>query len=606
MEGKGGLRKRIAIAVILGMSIILLSFGIVSYYIIQKNIEDSLNKKLTLGRLVRNNIDNIIKDNVNRLYDISLSGKVNLHDRDLKSEKEALSEAYRYSIFTDGTFLLDWSGDVKLTYPEKLKDRRLTLLSLESARRTLSTGRPVVSNIYATDIAKRKALFIMVPLKDTNGKYIGIAVGELDPTNAVFSSMLKLPDMQESAFIDIVDSNGMVIASSKPSRILRETGYHKFLSAALKEKKEQMITYRNIDPSDTNKTSVIAFVPLEMAPWGIVIKEPEQNVFGPAEQLKKTFFALGIIFVVTAFVLAVGISRSIVDPIKELIRAANQIANGELSKPTPPYGTDEIGALSHSFDTMRMKLAESLEKLKSHSADLEQRVLERTGQIREAQQKVEIMLKRVIDSEEEERKRVARELHDDILQDISVFLMRLDICKMHPEQITTAKIDDMRRHVEKTIDSIHDIIRNLRPSILDDLGLEAAIKWLLDKHLSERGIHYFLNIESVMDRRFDPQTEITLFRIVQESIVNIARHAGAGNVFVILKADDSSITADVEDDGAGFDVRSMLKYTTEDGRGLGLLGMKERASLLDGSLQICSSPGSGTRISVRLPLKHAG
>jgi len=105
-----------------------------------------------------------------------------------------------------------------------------------------------------------------------------------------------------------------------------------------------------------------------------------------------------------------------------------------------------------------------------------------------------------------------------------------------------------------------------------------------------------------MDERFDPRVEITLFRIIQEAIINIARHAKAENVIVVLRKLDHSVLVDIEDDGAGFDVHSMLRYTSDGGRGLGLLGMKERISLLDGKLEICSAPGSGTKISVRVPL----
>ena len=94
----------------LGMSIILLSFGVISYCIVQQRIEDSLNRKLAFGRLIRNNIDDIIKDNINRLYDVSLSGAVNLDDNDLSPERHALETAYRYSMFTDGIFLLDKNG----------------------------------------------------------------------------------------------------------------------------------------------------------------------------------------------------------------------------------------------------------------------------------------------------------------------------------------------------------------------------------------------------------------------------------------------------------------------------------------------------------------
>lgn len=299
MGTKGGLRKRIIIAVTLGMSIILMSFGIVSHHIIQRNIEDSLNKKLALARLIRNNIDNIIKENVNRLYDISLSGSVNLSDNDMNPERNALNTAYRYSIFTDGIFLLDKGGNVILNYPEKIKDINLNLLSIEPIDRIIATGKPVVSNIYVTEDARRKVLFVLVPLRDKNGNTVGIAGGEIDPTNPVFTNILRYTDIGKNTFIDIIDSNGIVIASSRPSRTLTYCDYKNFFNTIIRSKKERVATCHQCHDSGEKEksTNIIAFVPLEMAPWGISIQEPEDDIFAPSMKLKKTFAALGIIFI---------------------------------------------------------------------------------------------------------------------------------------------------------------------------------------------------------------------------------------------------------------------------------------------------------------------
>jgi signal transduction histidine kinase len=208
----------------------------------------------------------------------------------------------------------------------------------------------------------------------------------------------------------------------------------------------------------------------------------------------------------------------------------------------------------------------------------------------------------VISAQEEERKRIGRGLHDETMQQLSVLLMKLDTFNINKEHRPGAGVDQMRELVINTLAGIRNIIQNLRPSILDDLGLEAAIRWLLDRHLMGKGISCFINMsggESGM--RFDPGIEITLFRIIQEAIVNIARHSGAENVFVVLKADFNSVAVDIEDDGTGFDT-SLAMTQTEDGRGLGILGMKERAGLIEGELKVCSSPGCGTRISLKIPI----
>jgi signal transduction histidine kinase len=254
---------------------------------------------------------------------------------------------------------------------------------------------------------------------------------------------------------------------------------------------------------------------------------------------------------------------------------------------------------------MRVKLVESLEKLRRYNLELEKRVEERTRQINESQKRVTNLLKKVISTQEEERKRIARGLHDETIQELSAALMRIDMCKLYPEKVTSQKIDDVRNIVLRAWDGLVNIIQNLRPTLLDDLGMEAAIKRLLDMHLSEKGVQYFLTITGFADREISSEVKITLFRIIQEAIMNIARHANAGNVFFILKTNNDIISVDIEDDGDGFDAQSLLQqthYDAKDSRGLGLLGMRERASLIGGTLQIYSTPGCGTGINIKVPL----
>jgi signal transduction histidine kinase len=607
----GSLRKRITLTVITGISIILLTFSIASYYIIKKNIENSHNEKLAFARLIRNNIDNIIQDNINRLYDISISGKIDLRDNDFGPERDALRTAYRYSIFTDGVFLLDRDGNIILNYPAKIRDAAINVLSIEPISRILANNRPVVSNIYTLQPTGRKVMFVLVPLKDKQGNIAGVAGGEIDPTNPALTRMLGLTQMGKNISIDIVDLNGVIISSSDPSRILTQCNRDGFFTAIINEKRERVTTCHRCHVSgNTNRKQamILAFVPLDMAPWGISIQEPEEDVFTPASRLKRTFTALATIFIGTAFILTIGISRSIVDPLNDLIQGTDRISQGDLSKPIPLQGNDEIGILSQSFETMRLNLVESGERITKHALELETRVRERTCQINESQQRAETLLKKVISTQEDERKRIARELHDDTLQELSAALMRIDMCRLHPENITMEKVDHIHAIIGQALDGVVGIIQNLRPTLLDDLGLVPAIKSLLDMHLGENGINYFINTIGVADRRFRPETEITLFRIVQEAVSNTARHSRAENVFVMIKLEKNVVHVEIEDDGDGFDLNSLFLvgfHEAKDRRGLGLLGMKERVTLIGGRIEMCSCPGSGTRVDIRIPLREA-
>ena len=592
------MRRRITFSVILSIFAILISLGIISYLSVHDSIKRSLESRLTLSNIIGKYFDYLLEANISRLYDISISGKIDFGDNDWEPEKKALKAAYEYSIFTDRIFLMDMNGNIVITYPHQ-EEGSINLLSIPYVSRTINEKRPVISDVYTIEPTLRKVIFVFVPLKNKDGKMIGVAGGEINPTNYMFSQIIKSIPVSANTNIELIDSQGTIIASNDPNRILTVSDHNKFLGNLIANKKSSVVTCHRCHLKETKKirtSDMLAFAPLSAAPWGISIREPQDIVFSPTTKLKKGFFILSFISVLTALVLGVGLSRSIVRPVQSLINATQKIALGNLSDPIMVRSRDEIGILARSFDLMRIELAESLDKIQRHNLELELRVSERTQQIRQSRHKVKTLLKQVISSQEEERKRIARGLHDEILQDMSAFLIKLEICRLYPEQITLKKIDEMRSIMLKTIDNIHNVIQNMRPSILDDLGLGAAIKWLIDKHLGEKGINCYVTIEAETKKIFNPRLEITLFRIIQEAIINIARHAEADNVFVMLKARKDAVIFEAEDDGEGFDAHSMLPYT------LGLLGMKERASLVDGKLEICSAPGNGTRVSLKVPL----
>ena len=609
MPRGNALYKRIIISILLSILIIITSLGIVSYLSVNDTIARSMQRRVDLARMIARYTDSILESNFNRLYDISLSGSIDFKDNDWEPEKKALEAAYQYSIFTDGIFILDKDGTHLLTYPPRLGNS-LNLLSIPHISRVIEEGKPTITDIYTVEPSQKKVIYALVPLKNKNGEIIGVAGGEINPTSYMLSQVIKSAPSSPNTNIEIVDSHGVVIASSNPNRIFTGSDHNRFLADLIGKK---MSAFRRChrchsgekmrgEDMDERSNDVLAFSPLETAPWGVSILQPEKDVFAPARNLKKTFLLFGIVSIGIALVMAVGMSRSIVKPVHELIDATHNIASGDMSRSIGFGGVDEIGMLSSSFEVMRVKLADSIEKLQHYNVELENKVIERTKEIKESQKKVENLLKKVIATQEEERKRISRGLHDDTMQSLSAILMKLDMCKLDTGHDPGSKVDAVKELVISTLGSVRNLIQNLRPSILDDLGLEAAIRWLLEKHLGGKGIECFFNIIGTKGMRFSPYVEITLFRIIQEVIVNIARHAEAENVFVIFQIREKSISVDIEDDGRGFDVPSAFKQT-EDGRGLGLLGMRERVNLLDGKMQIFSAPGEGSRITIDIPIK---
>jgi signal transduction histidine kinase len=606
------MRKKIIIAIIVNVIIISTGLWIIGRLTVDESIDRSLQSRLTLASIIAKNIDFLLERNLNRLYDISLSGKIDLTDNDWETEREALQTAYQYSIFTDGIFILDKTGNVLLSYPPKLENQE-NLLSIPYVGRIIADGKPVISDIYTFEQINKKVLYALVPLKSKHGDIVGVVGGEIDPTILRLGQTIETMPKEPNTYLEVIDSRGIIIVSNSPKRMFTSNDHNRFLENLIAEKRAGIRTCHRchtkedgqIRQSNDRSTDLLAFAPLEIAQWGVLIIQPEKDVFAPANNLKKTFLIFSIGSTGIALIIAIGMSRGIVKPIHKLIDASQKIALGDMSKSIAFGGKDEIGMLSSSFEVMRVKLADSLEGLRRYNIELEQRVIERTQQIRSSHKKAEILYKKVISVQEDERKRIARGLHDETMQSLSALLMKINMCKAYPEHYILQKIDEMEGIVLNTLEGIHNIIQNLRPAILDDLGLEASIRWLLDKHIGERGITYFFNVIGTGEKELDSRIKTAIFRIVQESIINISRHAEAKNVFLILRYMQDSLTVVIEDDGEGFDVTSMLKQS-EDGRGLGILGMKERANLLDGRLEVCSAPNGGTRINLWIPINQYG
>jgi signal transduction histidine kinase len=179
------------------------------------------------------------------------------------------------------------------------------------------------------------------------------------------------------------------------------------------------------------------------------------------------------------------------------------------------------------------------------------------------------------------------------------------MCLLHPELISPVKVGVMKDTVMKVINEMSKVIQNLRPTVLDDLGFEAAIVWLADRNLKDKNIRCYLNMSELVEERISPEMQITLFRIIQETTMNIARHAEAANVFINIRTDKNKFTMIIEDDGIGFDPASALE-NLQTGRGLGIRGMKERATQVNGELNICSTAGEGTIVQCCVPLTGKG
>lgn len=211
------------------------------------------------------------------------------------------------------------------------------------------------------------------------------------------------------------------------------------------------------------------------------------------------------------------------------------------------------------------------------------------------------LLRQVIGVQEDERKRIARDLHDRVSQALTALLYTLETAAATTDPAgASSLLARMQQLLQQTLEEVYDLIFDLRPSLLDHLGLVPALQCYAERNLEVVGVRVHLE-QSGAPRRLPSPVETALFRVVQEALCNIVQHAAASNVYIILDFQDRSVSVMVEDDGIGFDVDA-VEHSTDFRRGLGLLGMRERIELLGGDLIISSAPGKGTSVAMRVPL----
>ncbi|MEX2584576.1 MAG: sensor histidine kinase [Gemmatimonadota bacterium] len=205
---------------------------------------------------------------------------------------------------------------------------------------------------------------------------------------------------------------------------------------------------------------------------------------------------------------------------------------------------------------------------------------------------------RALNAEEQERKRIARELHDDTAQTLAALLIRLRLLRgADDRQVREATLDELRKEIGEALERIRRFARGLRPPALDDLGLVPALESHARSLSESVAVPIRVDADEIEDL-LTPQAELALYRIAQEAISNAVRHADPHSVLVRITRRPQGVSLTVTDDGSGFDVEAVI---SSEERGLGLFGMRERAAYVGAHVSIRSEPGAGTSVRVTIP-----
>lgn len=224
-------------------------------------------------------------------------------------------------------------------------------------------------------------------------------------------------------------------------------------------------------------------------------------------------------------------------------------------------------------------------------------------ELRRRQAELSRLSAQVLEAREEEKTRIARELHDELGQLLTALKMDLGWIRERigaADPDLAAKAQKMHATLDETVGSVRRIAADLRPLMLDDLGLPDAAAWLVEDFEQRSGIRCHWTLSNAMDiDTFEARVSNAVYRALQESLTNIARHSGAKNAWVMLQIDDDALRLEVEDDGRGVSPADRAKPQS-----LGLKGMRERVFQIGGTLEMSNPPRGGTRLSLRVPMRH--
>jgi signal transduction histidine kinase len=302
-----------------------------------------------------------------------------------------------------------------------------------------------------------------------------------------------------------------------------------------------------------------------------------------------------ITILVSAIVANLFMGRLVVRRLKRVADALAGFGIDQQDLNLVPDSLDEIGQLEIDFNEMGQRIRAEETENRLLSEDLRHQTIQQQE-----------LLKRLITAQEDERKRVARELHDELGQSLGGLALHSEAIEQFIKSDPERALEQLfltRELIGKTTQQMYELILALRPSVLDDLGLAPALRTYAERVLSGCGIAFELD-QFQLTRRLPPLIETTLYRIFQEALNNVVRHSGASQVKITLARRDGVFEGEIVDNGLGFNPENI--HSEEDNpRGLGLLGMRERLVQCGGSIDIISKVGEGTCIKVFIPLSRA-
>jgi len=570
-----GLKAQIVLWTILPLTLVLIGVAFTGVYSHEWSMRDLVQERDQALAVVRaSQVADLLRARAAALQRLAAQ-EAFLH-RDRAAQQRLLTEAGNVdSLFMDTLTLLEGAGDEVATdenAPAWLANTEQVTALAQAVRNSQTVA---VAPLVGAP-GEERALLMGVPVYDDTGAVYGILAGPVLLNSLSLENLLGQAQVGHHGVVYLVDDAGEVLAHSSSERARTSLAGHTGLDKALQDPNAGATLCQS--PDDDRMT--LAYAPVEFggSEWRVLIEEPWNEVVGPVlrySQFMPIVAALAI--VVSLLTLYYGV-RAIVRPLQALRQQAERVAWGDFdATATPVGGVEEIEELRRTLNQMAKRIQSSQRGMHGYIAAITQ-------------------------GQEEERKRLARELHDDTAQALIALSQQVDMTRNQlasdPER-AAARLSRMRAMLGETLEAVRRVSRNLRPIYLDDLGFTPALEMLAREADQNGQISVGFSMTGEV-RRLPPDLELAAYRIVQEALNNAIQHAQATRAWVEVRFEVEHLVLLVGDNGQGFESPALPDALAQRGH-FGLMGIQERSLLYGGRLTLDSTPGEGTQVAVLLP-----
>ncbi|MBI4300213.1 MAG: HAMP domain-containing protein [Chloroflexi bacterium] len=378
---KKTLQKEIGLLVVLGLGVMFSLFSFLALQAVKRSSEIGLRERLLVAQMTADHVEQYLREDVDTFEGAARSPLIDLSDGDLEPERrllEGLKDRPRF--FSSNFYLFDRTGSVLLAYPPDPEAIGLNMLDFPHMQSTLETGRPQVSGVILDTTTRVPTVSLAVPLRDSAGRVIGALGGSAPISRATFTDVVKGLKIGKTGHTQLLDGNGIVMASTDPGDVLQKSHHRDNLLLLIQRKKATVGTFES-EEGLVGHDEIVAFAPLSTVSWGVATQQDAAEAQVAGRQLSRNLLVLSLASLGVTLLVAFVVTKRVLAPIEVLTEATQRIAEGDLDREITSVRQDEIGVLSHAFDAMRVKLKESREEIARWNAELEIRVEDRTREL---------------------------------------------------------------------------------------------------------------------------------------------------------------------------------------------------------------------------------